>query len=91
MLAYLSRILKAEGYHLRKYTPWVLKCMLVRGDGVICTGISEPMPVAATFFTPDVTGHSLSSFAAIDTMVRCPGSALYMQNSYLHASYECIA
>ncbi|BDA45884.1 probable metal chaperone YciC [Coccomyxa sp. Obi] len=33
------------------------------------TGISEPMPVAATFFTPDMTGRSLSSFAAIDTMV----------------------
>lgn len=29
------------------------------------------MPVAATFFMPDMTGRSLSSFAAIDTMVRC--------------------
>ncbi|KAK9904078.1 hypothetical protein WJX75_003912 [Coccomyxa subellipsoidea] len=33
------------------------------------TGISEPMPVAATFFTPDAVGRSLSAFAAIDTMV----------------------
>ncbi|EIE22547.1 cobW-domain-containing protein, partial [Coccomyxa subellipsoidea C-169] len=31
--------------------------------------ISEPMPVAATFFTPDNMGRSLSAFANIDTMV----------------------
>ena len=32
-------------------------------------GISEPMPVAATFHTPGSSGDSLSSYAAIDSMV----------------------
>ena len=33
------------------------------------TGISEPMPVAATFLVEDIDGHSLSSVARLDTMV----------------------
>ena len=33
------------------------------------TGISEPLPVAATFTFIDETGHSLSSVAKLDTMV----------------------
>ena len=33
------------------------------------TGISEPMPVAATFLFEDIDGHSLSSLARLDTMV----------------------
>ncbi len=33
------------------------------------TGISEPMPVAATFLFEDVDGASLSSLARLDTMV----------------------
>ena len=33
------------------------------------TGISEPMPVAATFLFEDIEGHSLSSMARLDTMV----------------------
>ena len=32
------------------------------------TGISEPMPVAATFLFEDIDGHSLSSLARLDTM-----------------------
>ena len=32
------------------------------------TGISEPMPVAATFLFEDIEGHSLSSMARLDTM-----------------------
>lgn len=38
-------------------------------------GISEPMPVAATFFMPSISGSALSSFARIDTMVRGPITA----------------
>ncbi|MEM7142503.1 MAG: GTP-binding protein [Actinomycetota bacterium] len=33
------------------------------------TGISEPMPVAATFLFEDIDGESLSSLARLDTMV----------------------
>ena len=33
------------------------------------TGISEPMPVAATFIFEDIDGNSLSSMARLDTMV----------------------
>ena len=33
-------------------------------------GISEPLPVAATFYWLDATGNSLKDYAAIDTMVR---------------------
>ncbi len=33
------------------------------------TGISEPMPVAATFAFEDAEGHSLSAVARLDTMV----------------------
>lgn len=41
------------------------------------SGISEPMPVAATFFTPDNMGRSLSAFANIDTMVSATHLHLY--------------
>ena len=34
------------------------------------TGISEPMPVAATFSVADDAGRSLSDFTRLDTMVR---------------------
>ncbi|MFW7377534.1 MAG: zinc metallochaperone GTPase ZigA [Oligoflexus sp.] len=33
------------------------------------TGVSEPLPVAETFFYTDENGHSLSDFAKLDTMV----------------------
>lgn len=45
------------------------KMKIIISDDVASSGISEPMPVAATFFTPDAAGRSLSAFAAIDTMV----------------------
>ena len=32
-------------------------------------GISEPLPVAATFYTPVASGHSMEKYAAVDTMV----------------------
>lgn len=32
-------------------------------------GISEPLPVAATFYTPSASGHSMEKYAAVDTMV----------------------
>lgn len=34
-----------------------------------CSGISEPLPVAATFYMPDASGTSMESYARIDTMV----------------------
>ena len=36
-----------------------------------CPGISEPLPVAATFYMPDASGKTMEGFAHIDTMV-CP-------------------
>ena len=33
-------------------------------------GISEPLPVAATFHMPDASGNTLDKYATIDTMVR---------------------
>lgn len=41
--------------------------MLLRG-----TGISEPMPVAAAFFSANGAGSSLSDIASIDAMAGCP-------------------
>lgn len=32
-------------------------------------GISEPLPVAATFHMPDVSGNTMDQYATIDTMV----------------------
>jgi len=32
-------------------------------------GISEPLPVAATFYMPDASGSAMDKYATIDTMV----------------------
>ena len=42
------------------------------------TGISEPMPVAATFLFEDIEGHSLSSMARLDTMVSVVDAATFL-------------
>ena len=42
------------------------------------TGISEPMPVAATFLFEDIDGHSLSSMARLDTMVSVVDAATFL-------------
>ncbi|MCH2186346.1 GTP-binding protein, partial [Myxococcota bacterium] len=42
------------------------------------TGISEPMPVAATFIFEDVDGHSLSSLARLDTMVSVVDASTFL-------------
>ncbi|MDG1266607.1 MAG: GTP-binding protein, partial [Ilumatobacter sp.] len=42
------------------------------------TGISEPMPVAATFIFEDVDGESLSSLARLDTMVSVVDSSTFL-------------
>ena len=42
------------------------------------TGISEPMPVAATFLFEDIDGHSLSSLARLDTMVSVVDAATFL-------------
>ena len=42
------------------------------------TGISEPMPVAATFLFEDIGGHSLSSLARLDTMVSVVDSSTFL-------------
>ncbi|MEM1332537.1 MAG: GTP-binding protein [Actinomycetota bacterium] len=42
------------------------------------TGISEPMPVAATFIFEDVDGESLSSLANLDTMVSVVDAATFL-------------
>ena len=42
------------------------------------TGISEPMPVAATFLFEDVDGHSLSSLARLDTMVSVVDASTFL-------------
>ena len=34
-----------------------------------CSGISEPLPVAATFYMPDASGTTMENYARIDTMV----------------------
>lgn len=34
-----------------------------------CPGISEPLPVAATFYMPDALGTTMEGYAHIDTMV----------------------
>jgi G3E family GTPase len=42
------------------------------------TGISEPMPVAATFLFEDIEGRSLSSMARLDTMVSVVDAATFL-------------
>ena len=42
------------------------------------TGISEPMPVVATFLFKDIEGHSLSSMARLDTMVSVVDAATFL-------------
>lgn len=42
------------------------------------TGISEPMPVAATFIFEDVDGASLSSLARLDTMVSVVDASTFL-------------
>ena len=42
------------------------------------TGISEPMPVAATFIFEDIDGHSLSSLARLDTMLSVVDAATFL-------------
>ncbi len=43
------------------------------------TGISEPMPVAATFIFEDVDGASLSSLAQLDTMVSVVDASTFLE------------
>ena len=43
------------------------------------TGISEPMPVAATFLFEDIDGKSLSSVAQLDTMVSVVDAATFIE------------
>ena len=42
------------------------------------TGISEPMPVAATFLFEDIDGHSLSSMARLDTMASVVDASTFL-------------
>ena len=42
------------------------------------TGISEPMPVAATFLFEDIDGQSLSSLARLDTMASVVDAATFL-------------
>ncbi len=44
------------------------------------TGISEPLPVAATFSFVDETGHSLSEVARLDTMVTVVDAAKFLED-----------
>ncbi|MEM7286066.1 MAG: GTP-binding protein [Actinomycetota bacterium] len=43
------------------------------------TGISEPMPVAATFIFEDIDGQSLSSMARLDTMVSVVDASTFLE------------
>ena len=43
------------------------------------TGISEPMPVAATFLFEDIDGQSLSSLARLDTMASVVDAATFLE------------
>ena len=43
-------------------------------------GISEPLPVAATFYMPDSSGRTMESHACIDTMVRPPHAIAKLLN-----------
>lgn len=45
-----------------------------------CTGISEPLPVAATFYTPVASGHSMEKYAAVDTMVTVVDASSLLEN-----------
>lgn len=49
------------------------------------TGISEPLPVAETFTFEDAEGNSLSSVAALDTMVTVVDAGNFMQE---YASFD---
>ncbi len=42
------------------------------------TGISEPMPVAATFLFEDIDGNSLSSLAKLDTMLSVVDASTFL-------------
>ncbi|TDT17944.1 G3E family GTPase [Ilumatobacter fluminis] len=44
------------------------------------TGISEPMPVAATFLFEDIEGTTLSDLATLDTMVTVVDSSRFVQH-----------
>ncbi len=46
------------------------------------TGISEPMPVAATFSFIDETGRSLSEVARLDTMVTVVDASQFLKDFY---------
>ena len=48
------------------------------------TGISEPMPVAATFLFEDIDGQSLSSLARLDTMATVVDAATFLDLSLIH-------
>ena len=45
------------------------------------TGVSEPLPVAATFTFVDETGHSLSDAARLDTMVTVVDAAKFLEDA----------
>ncbi|KAL0039409.1 hypothetical protein WJX79_007178 [Trebouxia sp. C0005] len=42
------------------------------------TGISEPLPVAATFHMPDASGNTMDKYATIDTMVTVVDASNFM-------------
>lgn len=50
------------------------------------TGISEPMPVAATFDFENETGHSLASYARLDSMVTVVDAHNFLRD-YASADY----
>ena len=58
------------------------------------TGISEPLPVAATFDFRDAAGHSLSDVARLDTMVTVVDAANllndYASHDFLHDRGETL-